>query len=193
MRLNVQHLRKSLPTDDPDKLEDFTQSMISQIDTLGGIAEAFSRFANMPELKSEKFPAREIIERVTALYPGYDIQFDCEDPEAIIFGDKDQLVRVMNNLINNSIQAIPKDREAVLKVRMARVRDELQISLSDNGTGIPQEQGDKIFEPRFTTKSGGMGLGLAMVKNIIDSFKGSIWYESAPQKGTTFYISLPLA
>ncbi len=193
MRLNVQYLQKSLKTENPQKLQEFCSSMISQIDTLSSIAEAFSRFANMPELKRERFPAKEIIQRVTSLYPEYNIKFDCENPEVKILGDKDQLVRVMNNLINNSIQAIPEGKEPQLIVRMEAREADVLISLSDNGSGIPEEQADKIFEPRFTTKTRGMGLGLAMVKNIIDGFNGSIWFDSTLGLGTTFYISLPLA
>ena len=67
------------------------------------------------------------------------------------------------------------------------------ISVSDNGCGIAEDQGDKIFEPRFTTKTKGMGLGLAMVKNIIDGFGGKVWYNSKLGVGTTFYVSLPLS
>lgn len=193
MRLNVQYLEKSLKTDDPEKLHEFASSMISQIDTLSSIAEAFSRFATMPELKSEHFPAREIIQRVTNLYPEYRITFECENPGVMILGDKDQLVRVMNNLINNSIQAIPEGVEPQITVRMEGREKDVLISLSDNGSGIPEGQSEKIFEPRFTTKTRGMGLGLAMVKKIIDSFNGSIWFNSTPGLGTTFYISLPLA
>lgn len=193
MRLYVQHLERSLQTGEPEKLHEFTRSMISQIDTLGSIAEAFSRFANMPELRMERFPARQIIERVTALYPDNKIQFICDEPETEIYGDRDQLVRVMNNLINNSIQAIPDHLEPEIRVHLSRVKDEVKISVTDNGVGIPASQADKIFEPRFTTKTGGMGLGLAMVKNIVDGFHGKIWFESNPGKGTTFHISLPLA
>lgn len=193
MRLNVQYLEKTLKCSDQEKLHEFTESMISQIDTLSSIADAFSRFANMPELRSEKFPAKEIIYRVTALYPGYNIRFACEDPEVIILGDKDQLVRVMNNLINNAIQAVPEDREPNISVVLEQKDGEVLISVSDNGTGIPEEQADKIFEPRFTTKTKGMGLGLAMVKNIIDGFRGHIWFNSKVGEGTTFFISLPRA
>lgn len=193
MRLNVQHLERSLKTDDTEKLGEFTSSMISQIDTLGSIAEAFSRFANMPELKMEKFPAKQIIERVTALYPEQQIEFVCNDQEVEIYGDRDQLVRVMNNLINNSFQAIPEERKPEIKVQVTKNTGELRISVTDNGVGIPPDQGDLVFEPRFTTKTKGMGLGLAMVKNIIDGFHGQIWYESEAGKGTSFHISLPLA
>jgi len=192
MRLNVQHLEKTLKTEQSEKLREFTESMISQIDTLSGIAEAFSRFASMPELKSEEFGAREIIQRTAALYPEYNIQFHTEDKDILLKGDKDQLVRVMNNLINNAIQAVPEEREPEIRIGMKKREDHtVLISVSDNGSGIPDEQKDKIFEPRFTTKTKGMGLGLAMVKNIINGFGGEIWFETELGKGTTFYISLP--
>ncbi|MEQ9262006.1 MAG: ATP-binding protein [Owenweeksia sp.] len=190
MRLNVQYLEKTLKTEQPEKLREFTESMISQIDTLTGIAEAFSRFASMPELKSEEFAAREIIQRTTALYPEYRIEFETEDHNIQLKGDKDQLVRVMNNLINNALQAIPEDREPRIRIRMEKKDDKVIISVSDNGTGIPEEQKEKIFEPRFTTKTKGMGLGLAMVKNIITGFGGEVWFETEVGKGTTFYLTL---
>lgn len=193
MRLSVQHLERSLQTDEPHKLKEFTQSMIGQIDTLSSIAEAFSRFANMPALKMERFPAREIIHRVTSLYPTTNISFETENENAKIYGDKEQLIRVMNNLINNAIQAVPEEKEPEIKVCMENQGDELLIAVQDNGVGIPEDQGNRIFEPRFTTKTKGMGLGLAMVKNIVNGFNGRIWYESTVGKGSTFYISLPLA
>ncbi|WP_417590564.1 sensor histidine kinase [Owenweeksia hongkongensis] len=193
MRLNVQYLEKTLKCENPEKLHEFTESMISQIDTLSSIAEAFSRFASMPKLNFEKFPAKEIIQRTTALYPGYQIEFICEDQEVEIYGDQDQLVRVMNNLINNAIQAIPEEREPELHVRMEQKEKEVLISISDNGCGIAEEQGERIFEPRFTTKTNGMGLGLAMVKNIIEGFGGRVWYNSNLGVGSTFYFTLPLS
>ena len=193
MRLNVQYLERTLKCENPEKLKEFTESMISQIDTLSSIAEAFARFASMPDLHFERFPAKVIVQRTTALYPGYKIDFVCEDPEAEIYGDKDQLVRVMNNIINNAIQAIPEERHPQIRVRLEQKEGEVIISVSDNGCGIAEEQGDKIFEPRFTTKTKGMGLGLAMVKNIIDGFGGKVWYNSKLGVGTTFYISLPVS
>ncbi len=192
MRLNVQYLEKSLKTENPEKLKEFTNSMISQIDTLSNIAEAFSRFASLPEMKFEEFPVKEIIKRTTGLYPDYKIEFHCEDPELQIRADKNQLVRVMNNLINNAIQSIPEGREAIIKVSVGKTGEVVNIAVEDNGSGIPTDQRDKIFEPRFTTKTKGMGLGLAMVKSIIDSFKGEIWFETEESKGTVFHIELPL-
>ncbi len=193
MRLSVQYLEKTLKCADKEKLSEFTESMISQIDTLNSIADAFSRFASMPEMKPEKFNVAEAVQKVIVLYPGYDIKLTGRDSKLAIKGDKDQFVRALNNLINNAIQAIPEGREPHIALQVESKDKEVLISIRDNGVGIPEEQTEKIFEPQFTTKTKGMGLGLAMVKNIVDGFNGSIWLTSEVGCGTTFYISLPAA
>lgn len=192
MRLNVQYLQRSLQTDDPEKLKEFAESMIGQIDTLSSIAEAFSRFASMPELKFKTFPAKEVVQRVAAMYPDQNLSFEAVDEEFVIYADQDQLIRVMNNLINNAFQAIPEERKPEVKVQMEGHQNELIIRVIDNGCGIPEEQKEKVFEPRFTTKTKGMGLGLSLVKRIIDGFKGRIYFDSIPDQGTTFTIHLPI-
>lgn len=193
MRLSVQYLEKTLQCADKEKLQEFTESMINQIDTLSSIADAFSRFASMPETKPEKFEISEVIQKVAVLYPGYDIKFNGPGEGLYIQGDKDQFVRALNNLLNNAIQAIPENREPDIALEVNKKEGEIVVSICDNGSGIPEEQHEKIFEPQFTTKTKGMGLGLAMVKNIVDGFSGSIWLTSKVGCGTTFYISLPAA
>ena len=72
------------------------------------------------------------------------------------------------------------------------MRNSHLLSITDNGTGIPSELQKTLFEPSFTTKSSGMGLGLAITKRIIENFKGEIWFETKANAGTTFYIKIPL-
>lgn len=191
MRLNVQYLQKTLQTSQPDKLKEFSQSMIDQIDTLSNIAQAFSRFASMPEMRREKFQLKDVIQRVAALYPENNIHFECHNEELSIVADKEQLLRVMNNLINNALQAIPPEREECVRIIMQDQPHEIKITVADNGSGITEDQREKIFEPRFTTKTKGMGLGLPLVKKIIDSLGGRIEFESVPNQGTSFYIYIP--
>lgn len=191
MRLNVQYLERTLATENPEKLKDFTEGMLVQIDALSNIAEAFSRFATMPALKAEEFSLKELVHTTTALYADYNLEFQTDQPDANMIGDKDQVLRVMNNLITNAIQAIPPERESKIVVRLFHKDAGTQITIEDNGIGITEEQGEKIFEPRFTTKTKGMGLGLAMVKKIVDSFGGKIWFESTPNISTTFYVHIP--
>ncbi len=193
MRLNVQYLEKSLRTDDPEKLREFSESMIDQIDTLSNIAAAFSRFASMPELRLKLFPVRELVRRVAMLYPEHNVQFKAEDEDLQIYADPDQLIRVMNNLINNALQSVPQGRKEQIVVSLSRKGEQALIEVCDNGSGIPESQHTKIFEPRFTTKSSGMGLGLALVKRIVDGFSGRIEFETKLGEGTCFRVYLPLS
>ena len=109
-----------------------------------------------------------------------------------MFADKDQLLRVFNNLIQNAIQAIPEGRKGKVEVALKKNNSSVIVSVKDNGTGIDAEVMDKIFVPNFTTKTTGMGLGLAMVKNIVEGCDGKIWFETKQDEGSTFYVSLPV-
>ncbi|MEO0403456.1 MAG: HAMP domain-containing sensor histidine kinase [Bacteroidota bacterium] len=112
--------------------------------------------------------------------------------EHLVFADKDQITRVVNNLVKNAIQATEETHLPEIKVSLSEEDDMLLLTVSDNGVGIKPEQRDKIFVPNFTTKSTGMGLGLAMVQNIVHAADGDIWFESDGQNGSTFYVKLPL-
>ena len=102
--------------------------------------------------------------------------------------DKDQLSRVFNNLIKNAIQAIPNNVEGKILVEVSSEESLLLVKISDNGVGISEDKKDKIFVPNFTTKSTGMGLGLAMVKNIVENANGKIWFDTKENEGTIFYL-----
>ena len=111
--------------------------------------------------------------------------------EFFVNADKEQLLRVFNNLIQNSIQAISDPVEGLIKIVISADESHHRIEFHDNGKGIPESMQDKVFYPNFTTKSGGMGLGLALVKNIIENAGGTITFESAEGTGTTFLLVLP--
>jgi len=104
--------------------------------------------------------------------------------------DRTQWIRVLTNLIQNAIQAVPENRTPKINLDILLEKNKLKMNIEDNGTGIVKKDQLKIFEPKFTTKSAGMGLGLAIVKNIIDSLNGSISFKSEPNKGTKFSIIL---
>jgi two-component system, NtrC family, nitrogen regulation sensor histidine kinase NtrY len=111
---------------------------------------------------------------------------------AEIIGDKDQLLRVFNNLIKNGIQAIPEGRHGKIIVELEKQNENYLISIIDNGSGIPEELREKIFNPNFTTKTTGMGLGLAMVKNIVTSHEGEITFDTKEGEGTCFVVKLKI-
>jgi signal transduction histidine kinase len=95
-------------------------------------------------------------------------------------------------LLRNAIQAIPEDQQGKIDVSLKQENDRYCFAVKDNGTGISDDLRDKIFSPNFTTKNAGMGLGLAMVKNIVETSEGRIWFESALGEGTTFFVELPM-
>ena len=95
-------------------------------------------------------------------------------------------------LRDHALQAIPEEREGRIEVR-GNVRDgRVVICVHDNGSGIAEEDQDRIFRPNFTTKNSGMGLGLAMVQRLVENAGGTVSFESTPDVGTTFFVSLPL-
>lgn len=192
MRLQVQHLQKSLPTTATEKLNTFSESMLDQIDTLANIADSFSRFANLPTQQLAYLNMQEMVERAVALHPNLHIKTGPAPKEpCIVLADKDQLVRVLNNLITNAQQAIPEDRTPLIEMRLWCDAKMVFLSITDNGSGIPEDQMDRIFEPSFTTKTKGMGLGLAIVRNILEGVQGQISVTSTPSVGTRFLITLP--
>jgi signal transduction histidine kinase len=112
--------------------------------------------------------------------------------EWYIYADRKQMFRVFTNLLNNAVQAIDREKGGTVSVRVITTKTEYQISITDTGSGISDEQADRIFQPNFTTKSGGMGLGLAIVKEIVRSQGGTITFVSAKGEGTTFTVVLPV-
>jgi two-component system, NtrC family, nitrogen regulation sensor histidine kinase NtrY len=117
--------------------------------------------------------------------------FSADREKIILMADKDQLLRIFNNILKNAVQAIPISNQGLVNVNLSMFDDHILISIRDNGEGILPEKHGNIFQPNFTTKTGGTGLGLSMVKNIVKSMGGEIWFESELNSGTTFLIKLP--
>lgn len=198
MKLSVQQLLRSFDPNDEkskDKLERVANSIIEQIDALTKIANEFSTFAKMPNPSEEKLDLVHLIKGVIEVFDHDDdvsIHFDTQLESLGINCDKDQIIRVFNNLIKNAIQSITDSRKGEIILRMEKENKSVLITISDNGSGIKESEHSKIFVPYFTTKGTGTGLGLAMVKQIIENHQGKIDFDSEVDKGTTFYIRLPL-
>jgi signal transduction histidine kinase len=197
MKLSIQHLQRTWKNNDDDKdkkIERITNTLIEQIETLSTIASEFSNFAKMPVSVSEKINLKNILENSIELFKdSTDTEFTFESlvNDAIIYADKEQMLRVFNNLLKNALQAIPENQQGKIDVTLSRKENSFLIKIKDNGTGIDGDKENKIFIPNFTTKTGGMGLGLAMTKSIIETFGGKIWFETVRGKGTAFFVSLP--
>lgn len=198
MKLNIQYLQQALKLNSPN-IRDLTarisDSLVEQIDNLSYIASEFSNFAKMPEARPEELELNETLERVAELYmnkAGVTVTFlSWREPLKVLM-DKSQLLRVCTNLLQNAMQAIPPGREGRIEIMLGRERQNAILSFRDNGTGIPAAIRNVIFKPYFTTKSSGTGLGLAMTRKIIEFWKGGIWFETAEDQGTIFFVRLPL-
>jgi nitrogen fixation/metabolism regulation signal transduction histidine kinase len=198
MKLSIQQLLRVYDPADPNsekKLEKVATSIIEQIDALTKIANEFSNFAKMPrpnEVRMDLLPVLENVLEVFRQDAKSTIELKTTLDSAIIKADKDQMVRTFNNLIKNALQSIPEDREGLITVSLSNIENTIHIEVQDNGIGISAEKRSTIFVPYFTTKSNGTGLGLAMVKQIIENHKGTIYVESEVDKGSLFIIDLPV-
>jgi signal transduction histidine kinase len=198
MKLSVQHLQRAWKEQHPDLeriMQRFSQTLIEQIDTLSNIATEFSNFAKMPKANRERTDLSQVIRNVVALHSANEnvtITFYEHPGNAyFVYADREQMVRVFTNLIKNAIQAIPDNRSGHVHIEMKKENGMIRVNVKDNGIGIPDSERDRIFTPNFTTKTGGMGLGLAMVKNIVDLSGGNISFESETDAGTVFTLVLP--
>ena len=192
MKLSVQKLQLKHGTDQFDAYFDKTAKMlIEEIDNLAHIAQSFSTFAKQPDVVTTEVDIAEKLSNVITLQRENDEQIPVRyvgaDSGLTVLADNEQISQVFVNIIKNALQASPTDIIVVLNA--AYSEREVQISISDDGTGIPEDIQARIFQPNFTTKSNGNGLGLAISKHIVEGSGGRIEFETSP-KGTTFYIYL---
>jgi signal transduction histidine kinase len=197
MRLNIQHLQRTV-TDDPERIQErldqFAKLMIEQIDTLSRIANEFSNFAQMPKPEIATVNLDHTLQQVADLYgstPQVDVMYENKVNDYVeVQADQKQLMRCISNLVKNAIQSIPSGKMGKVVIEMLRnPQGKLVVNVVDNGKGINPAEQHKIFEPYFTTKSGGTGLGLAMVKNMLNEFGAEISFTSAEGQGTCFTIT----
>ena len=202
MKLQIQFLQrayKSRPEDIGPLLKRTAYTMIEQIDGLTRIASDFSNFAKMPTANNEYLQLNTIVKSVYQLFSKEEdvkLKINLTEAQCSIFADKDQIIRVLNNVIKNAIQAITLttdyDGNGQVDIQLERKGDVAIVSIKDNGSGISEDKRDKVFVPNFTTKSSGTGLGLAMSKNIVETTGGRIYFETEVGVGTTFFVEIPI-
>ncbi len=198
MKLSIQYLQNAAHRDETDNLSAMikrvSKTLIEQIDNLTHIASEFSSYAKMPTAMNEVFVINDIVASVHDLFrkrEDMDIQLQVPINDLFVFADKSQVIRVLNNIVKNAIQSIPNTRRGLIEIKLVYTSEQVIISIQDNGSGIDDQMKDKVFYPNFTTKSSGMGLGLAISSDIIQSFDGKIYFETEVEIGTTFFIELP--
>ncbi len=191
MRLNIQSFQMTFDPNDPDiknKFNEFANMLIQQIDLMSNIASGFSNFAQLPKAQMLEYDLVEVIKNALMLFDPETVEFRSNVKSLKRSIDKEQIMRVITNLVENALQSIPEGVKPKVQVVLEETKDKIVIQIKDNGTGIPEEVRAHIFEPKFTTKSKGMGLGLAIVKRIVENHGGKIYFTTQLNKGTTFII-----
>ena len=199
MKLSIQHMQNAA-SQDPDKTKILIQrtsaTILEQIENLTQIADEFSSFGTLPKASNDTIVLNEVVEHIHDLFrkrEDMDIQMAEPMNDIHVFADKNQLVRILNNVVKNATQSIPEGRRGKIEIELNQNELYAVIKVSDNGVGIPEVMKEKVFTPNFTTKSSGTGLGLAISANMIESMNGRIYFESPNERnGTDFFIELPL-
>lgn len=194
MKLTIQNFERKFDCNDPniaDKVKNMSKSVIEQIDLVAKVASAFAQFARLPEKNNETFNLNTEIKNILNIFSNDRIYFHANKENIMIEMDKIYLSRIITNLIANSIQATHDEPEAIINVDLEKREKRIILGVEDNGVGISTEMLDRIFEPNFTSKTSGMGLGLTMVKKMVEDYAGEISVKSQVGKGSTFTISLP--
>lgn len=198
MKLSIQYLQQMIHNradNIPEMANKVSKTLLEQIDGLTKIATEFSNFAQMPKAENEKLLLNDIVSSVHDLFrkrDDIDINLMIPIEEHYIYFDKNQIIRVLNNLINNAIQAIPENKRGRIDISLETKNKFTLIKVKDNGIGIPDHMKEKVFLPNFTTKNSGTGLGLAMCQQIIESANGKLYFTSVENVGTIFFVELPL-
>jgi nitrogen fixation/metabolism regulation signal transduction histidine kinase len=198
MRLRVQHLARQYDQKSPQEfkahLESFIQTMTEQVDSLANIATAFAQFA---KTEKSQFTPVDLVQKIQSVgnlfqsdHCSINIISQCK--QHLVLSDPIDLERIFTNLITNSIQAQIPDNKCIVEIQIRNFKDNVFVVLKDNGIGISEDLQQKLFQPRFTTKSNGTGLGLATVKTLVEWSGGKIKCKSKIKKGTRMIIQYPL-
>lgn len=194
MKLTIQNFERKFSPEDPDikdKVKKMVNMVTGQIDVIATVASAFSQFAQLPEKNDEIFNLNDEISRILQVFNDDRIFMHANRENIQIKMDRVYLNRIITNLITNAKQAGREGVMPVINVDIEQFQKRIVMSVEDNGVGIPPEKFEKIFEPNFTSKSSGMGLGLTMVKRMIEEYGGEIKVNSTVGKGTKFMVTMP--
>ena len=199
MKLLTQRMMMLTP-DDPEYhtiVQSSSKVLLQSIDTITATTRALSNFARTPLASPEIVNIVDSVQYTIFLFRNNTenvvINFDTSFDEIKVLVDKEMIGHVFSNLLKNAIQSIPSERMGLINVAIRHDESHVHIAISDNGDGILDENKDKIFDVNFSTKIYGMGLGLVVVKNVIEQAGGTVTFSSTYGKGSEFVVSLPLA
>jgi signal transduction histidine kinase len=198
MRLSLQHLmrlKKENVPDWPDRFDGLAKTLIEQIDILSDAASELSSFSRFYREEMAPVEVNRLIQEQCTLFTtgeAVKLYFISEVDPATVLGRKQQLSRVLVNLISNAKQALEGKTNGQIRIRLEQIDAQYALHIEDNGSGVPEKLRVRLFTPNFTTKSGGTGLGLAICRSIIEQTQGTISYAASEWGGACFTIHLPV-
>ena len=197
MKLSVQYLLRIWDTHRDNfepMLQKTSKTLIEQIDQLAAVASQFSGVAKMKQAEPERMDLANRLSSICTLFARAEesnLSYEGPSDGVFIMADPDLMTSVFNNLIKNAQQSASDGRKVDIAVQLTTDIHSVKVTVTDNGDGIDDKVREKIFRPNFTTKSTGMGLGLAITKTIVTNSGGTITFDSEIGRGTTFTVILP--
>ena len=200
---NLMRAKQKSPEMFEEVFHEGTATLLAEINNLKTIIGRFSEFSRMPQPQRRPTQVNDVVRSVLRVFHAQlrnnelenndknkiAVHTELADALPEISADPDLLHRALQNLVLNAIDAMPQGGE--LTIRTAILRGRIEISVSDTGSGLTQEECGRLFTPYYTTKQHGTGLGLAIVQSVVSDHGGKISVESTKEKGTTFRIELP--
>lgn len=199
---NLMRAKQKSPEMFEEVFHEGTATLLAEINNLKTIIGRFSEFSRMPQPQRRPTQVNDVVRSVLRVFHAQlhnnELENNAKNKIAVrteladglpeVSADPDLLHRALQNLVLNAIDAMPQGGE--LTIRTAILRDRIEISVSDTGSGLTQEECGRLFTPYYTTKQHGTGLGLAIVQSVVSDHGGTIAVESTKEKGTTFRIEL---
>ena len=195
--MGLQRLRAEFAPVPLDEYTRFVEIMQGEVTRLNGIVEEFLSLARPLPLARASVALDGVIADLAALVErqaaaaGITVRTSVPAPAPVALADRDRLKQVLLNLVLNAVQAMGPG--GVVAIQALAARDRVAIDVADTGPGIAPESRARIFDPYFTTRAGGLGLGLTIVRRIVEAHEGTIEVDSTPGRGTRFRVWLPAA
>src|SRR5712692_1706437 len=193
---NLMRAKQKSPEMFEEVFHEGTATLLAEINNLKTIVGRFSEFSRMPQPQRRPTQVNDVVQTVLRVFHAQlqeknriAVRTELADVLPEISADPDLLHRALQNLVLNAIDAMPQGGE--LTIRTGTLGARVEISVSDTGSGLTQEECGRLFTPYYTTKQHGTGLGLAIVQSVVSDHGGKISVESTKEKGTTFRIELP--
>lgn len=185
-----------------DDLRDGLQAAVASAERVSSVVRKLRQYVRRGEIRHRLMPADRLIDECTILldtearHHQVNLKVEIDESLPTVRADSILIQQVILNLVKNGIDAINDSDNSVreLEVRLSGgAEKELLIEVSDSGSGVADELGDKLFEPFSSTRKDGMGIGLALCKSIVENHDGRLWLESTGPEGSVFQLSLPAA